>query len=88
MLSLECRDLILSLHNLALVAQYSVLSSDDSVRPRQHIGRDREADLLRCFEVDHELKFSRFFEWQLRNPTVARIMASPLALPAQRGAPL
>ena len=28
---------------------------DHLIRPRQHIRRDRQADLLRGFQVDHEL---------------------------------
>jgi hypothetical protein len=29
---------------------------DHLVHPREHVRRDRETDLLRCFQVDHELK--------------------------------
>jgi hypothetical protein len=31
-------------------------SSYDLIRPHQHIRRDRQANLLRCFEVDDELE--------------------------------
>ena len=29
---------------------------DHLIRPRQHIGRNRQADLLRSFQIDDELK--------------------------------
>jgi hypothetical protein len=32
-------------------------SFDHPVRPRQHVGRDREADLLGCLQIDNQLKF-------------------------------
>ena len=32
---------------------------DHLIRPCQHIWRNRQADLFRCFEVDHELKLCR-----------------------------
>jgi hypothetical protein len=31
----------------------------DPIRPRQHIGRDGEADLLRCFQIDDRLELRR-----------------------------
>jgi hypothetical protein len=50
---LNARNSILTLHNSALVTQYSELSSDDSIRSRQHIWWDRQADLLGGFQVKH-----------------------------------
>jgi len=37
-------------------------SFDHPIRPRQHVGRNREADLLRCFQIDHQLEFRRLFD--------------------------
>jgi hypothetical protein len=34
-------------------------SLDHLVRPRQHVRRDSQADLLRSLEIDHQLKLSR-----------------------------
>jgi hypothetical protein len=36
----------------------------DSVRPHQHIRRDRQTDLLRSFEVDDQLKLFRLLNGQ------------------------
>jgi hypothetical protein len=33
-----------------------VRSSDYSVRSSQNVGRNRQADLLRCLEIDHQFK--------------------------------
>ena len=35
---------------------------DDLVCPRQHIGRDREADLLGSLEIDHQLELCRLLD--------------------------
>jgi hypothetical protein len=32
---------------------------DHLIRPRKYVGRDRQADLLRRFEIDDELEFDR-----------------------------
>ena len=32
------------------------MSLNDTVRPRQHVGRNRQADLLRGFEIDYKFK--------------------------------
>ena len=32
---------------------------DHFVCPRQHVGRDRETDLLRCLKIDHKLELRR-----------------------------
>jgi len=39
---------------------------NDPTRPRQHIGRDRYADLLGGFQVDDEIEFHRLLHRQLR----------------------
>src|SRR6266478_1512007 len=41
------------------------LSSDHFVRPRQHVRRDREANLFRRLEIDDELELHRLFHWQV-----------------------
>src|SRR6185503_5741938 len=51
-----------SVHNSALVTQYSALSSDDLVRPRQRSMRNRQANLFSGFEVDDQLKLCRLFD--------------------------
>jgi hypothetical protein len=32
---------------------------DHPIRPRQHIRRNRQTDLLGCFQIDHQLKLLR-----------------------------
>jgi hypothetical protein len=34
-------------------------SLDHFIRSHQHVGRDRQADLLRCLQVDHKLELRR-----------------------------
>jgi hypothetical protein len=41
------------------------LSSDHSVRSRQHVRRNREAELLRRFQVDDQFKFRRLFDREI-----------------------
>jgi len=36
--------------------------ANNSIRPRQHIGRNCHADLLGGLEIDHELKLRRLFD--------------------------
>jgi hypothetical protein len=38
---------------------------DDFIRPPQHIRRDRQADLLRRFQINDELKLPRLLEGEL-----------------------
>ena len=38
---------------------------DDFIRPRQHVRRNRQADLLGRLEIDHELKLRRLLHWQI-----------------------
>src|SRR5215831_19225443 len=40
--------------------------SNDFIRPRQHIRRNRQADLLRRLEVDDQLELCRLLDWQVR----------------------
>jgi hypothetical protein len=42
-----------------------LFSLDHSIRPRQHVGRNREADLLRGLEIDDELELDWLFHRQL-----------------------
>jgi hypothetical protein len=39
-------------------------SSYDLIRPHQHIGTNRQADLLRRFEIDDELELLRLLKGQ------------------------
>jgi len=43
----------------------SKMSSYDPVRPRQHIWRNRQADLLRSLQVHDELEFCRLLHWKI-----------------------
>jgi hypothetical protein len=36
-------------------------SSDYSIRPCQHVGRNRQADLLGGFQIDHQLELGRLY---------------------------
>src|SRR5262245_63921941 len=38
---------------------------DHLIRPRQNIGRNRESDLLRGFEIDHKLELRRLLDGQI-----------------------
>gem|GEM_PF-2323429 len=41
--------------------EFELHSPDYPIRPRQHVGRDRQADLLRRLEIDHQLELLRPF---------------------------
>src|SRR5258706_8513312 len=41
------------------------LLSDNFIRSRQHIGRDRQADLFGGFQVDDELELGRLFDGEI-----------------------
>src|SRR5262249_2287240 len=43
-----------------------LFSLDDSVRSRQYVRRNREADLLRCLQVDHKLELRRLLDGKVR----------------------
>ena len=36
---------------------FAILSANHPIRPHQHVGRDRQADLLGRFQIDDELEF-------------------------------
>jgi hypothetical protein len=38
--------------NSVLITQSSALLPNNPIRPRQHIGRNRQTDLLRRFQID------------------------------------
>ena len=38
---------------------------DHLIRPRQHVGWNRQADLLGGFEIDHELELRRLLHRQI-----------------------
>src|SRR4029453_16235660 len=40
-------------------------SLDHPIRPRQHVGWNRQADLLGGFQIDDEFKLRRLLHWQL-----------------------
>ena len=40
-------------------------SSNHLICPRQHVGGYRESDLLRCLQVDHQLKLGRLLYWEI-----------------------
>src|SRR5262249_3558581 len=42
-----------------------LLSLDHLIRSRQHVRRNRQADLLGCFEIDDELELRRLLDWQV-----------------------
>ena len=48
-----------------LTSDLRLLSLDYSVRSRQHIRRNRQADLLGGLEIDHQLKLRRRFNRQV-----------------------
>ena len=37
--------------------------SDYSIRPRQHIRRNGQTDLLRGFQIDDQLELRRLLDW-------------------------
>jgi hypothetical protein len=41
------------------------LSLDHSIHPRQHVGRNREADLFSRLQINHQLDFRRLLDWQI-----------------------
>jgi hypothetical protein len=40
-------------------------SSDDSICSGEHVRRNHQADLLRGFEIQRQLEFTRLLDWQL-----------------------
>src|SRR6266571_7127509 len=49
----------------SISTQSSTPSFDDSIRPIQNRLRNRQADLLGCFQVDHQLKLRWLLDWQV-----------------------
>jgi len=47
------------------IGTHGVLSSNHFIRPRQHIRRYREADLLGGFQIDDEFKLRRLFDGEV-----------------------
>ena len=43
----------------------SKISFDDPVRPHQHVGRNRQADLLGGFQIDDELELGRLLDGEI-----------------------
>ena len=48
----------------AMLLAYFLL--DHPIRPHQHVRWNRQADLLRRFQVDHQLKLRRLLHRQIR----------------------
>jgi hypothetical protein len=44
------------------IAVFCLPSFDHLIRPQQHVRRDRQADLLGCLEIDHELELRRLLD--------------------------
>jgi hypothetical protein len=60
-LAIELNDYV----NRCLSPRIGLSLPNHPIRPRQHIWRNREADLLRCLQVDDEIKFCRLFDGQI-----------------------
>ena len=48
-----------------LSTRYSALSFDNPVRPRQHVRRNGQADLLGGFKINDQLELLRLLDWQV-----------------------
>ena len=46
------------------------------IRSRQHIRRNRQTDLLRGFQVDHQLKLRGLLHWQVGGLGTLRILST------------
>src|SRR6266850_8578292 len=66
-----------------LVCISSHVSSDHLIRPRQHVGRNRQADLLCRFQIDDEFEFCRLF-----NREIGRLGAFQNLVHIRSGAPV
>ena len=53
-------------HSMTPPLHHSVLSFDHPVRAKQHRLRDRYAERLGRFHVDHQLELRRLLDWQIR----------------------
>ena len=47
------------------MAKQKIISLDYLIRPRQHVGRNRQADLIRCFQIYHKLELGRLLDRQI-----------------------
>ena len=54
-------------------------SLDHPIRPRQHLRRNRQADLLGCFEIDHQLELRRLLDRQSAGLAPFRILSTKYA---------
>ena len=61
---------------LPALSFHASLLSYDLVRPCQHVGRNRQADLLCRFQIDHELKFRRLLHRQISRLGTFRILST------------
>src|SRR5438094_1448247 len=50
---------------LTMTAASRRCSFDYLIRPREHVGRNRQADLLCRLEIDHQLELRRLLDWQV-----------------------
>jgi hypothetical protein len=58
----------MSTHPLCLALNRKIdnlKSLDHLIRPRERFRRNRQADLLRRFQIDNELELRRLFDWQV-----------------------
>ena len=49
---------------------------DHLIRPHQHVRRNRQADLLRGFEIDDELKLRRLLDRQVAGLAPFKILST------------
>ena len=57
---------------------------DHPIRPRQHVGRNREADLFGCFQIDDELELCWLLHGKvLRLPSLQDLVHIDSATPPQ-----
>ena len=52
-------------HSMTPLLHYSMFSFDDPVRLVQHGLRNRQADLLGCVQIDHQLELRRLLDGQV-----------------------
>ena len=57
---------------------------DHSVRPHQHIRRNRQTDLLSRFQINDELEFRRLFDWEISRFRTFRILSTYVAARANK----
>jgi hypothetical protein len=52
-------------HSMTPILHHSVFSSDHLIRSHQHVGRDRDANLLSGLEIDDQLELRRLLHGQI-----------------------